>query len=138
MVPDLISLEDARVHLRLDDVDSDGSPDDPWLTVFITAVSHAVGLWLKEAWRLYEVEIDSDGEMVLDSEGTPVNVLDSAGDFLVVPAVRAACLIELERQYRFRGGEGVETEVPQEAGHGYTLGRGATALLTPLRRSTVA
>jgi hypothetical protein len=28
--------------------------------------------------------------------------------------------------------------VPSEQGHGYTLGKGATALLSPLRKTTVA
>jgi len=137
MVPDLVTLEEAREHLRLD-ADSQGGPDDAWLGVFIPAVSAAIGQWLKDDWRLYSVLVDSNGDAVVDSSGDPVNEMDSAGDFTVLPNVRAACLIELDRQYRFRDGGAGETDVPSEHGHGYTLGRGATALLTPLRRPTVS
>jgi len=133
---DLITKEQAYVQLRLD-TDSEGSPDDPWLDIFIPAISDAVATWLKDEWRLYVPELDSAGQPVLDSNGDPIPQQDSNGDFIVRPAVRGAVLIELERQYRSRGGED-DTDVDASAGHGYVLGRGATSLLSGLRRSTIA
>lgn len=135
---DLITRADAYAHLRLD-VDSGGSPDDAWLDAFIPAVSEAARLWLKEDWRLYEPEIDSSGAVVVDSGGDAVPLLDSSGNPVVRAVVRAACLIELERQYSNRGGSGADqTDVPTELGGGYVLGRGATALLSGLRKTTLA
>ena len=136
-MPNLISFDEAREHLRLD-ADSGGGPDDGWLSIFIPAVSEAVRRWLKEDWRLYEPARDTDGNVILDSDGKPVPVLDSDGEPVVRWLVKAACLVELERQYRFRGGEGGATDEPAANGWGYTLGKGATALLTPLRKPTVA
>lgn len=133
---ELVSKDDARAQLRLDSEGGAGA-DDPWLDLAIPAVSAAVAGWLKDAWRLYEVELDSAGDQVLDSNDVPVNVLDSNGDAIVHPTVRLATLIELDRQYRFRDGAS-EGDVPSDAGHGYTLGKGATSVLTPLRRPTVA
>lgn len=139
---DLITREQAYEHLRLD-YDSNGSPDDGWLDVFIPAVSEAVRLWLKDDWRLYQVEVDSDGEPVLDSDGRPVVMLDSDGEPVVRWAVKAACLVELASQYRFREGEGNNDMAYggrsfDGRGHGYVLNKASTALLAPLRRPTVA
>ena len=129
---ELVTIEEARAHLRIDDVDSDGSPDDLWLSIFMPAISEAVANWLKDEWRLYVAEVDSGG-IVEDSNGHPV----PASPLVTRPVVKAATLIELERQYRFRGGES-EADVGSHEGHGYTLGKGATALLSSLRKSTVA
>lgn len=129
---ELVTIEEARAHLRIDDVDSDGSPDDLWLNIFMPAISEAVANWLKDEWRLYVAEVDSGG-VVVDSSGDPVPALPLAAR----PVVKAATLIELERQFRFRGGES-EADVQSHEGHGYTLGKGATALLSSLRKSTVA
>jgi hypothetical protein len=129
----LVTLDEARDHLRLDE-----GPDDTWLATWIPVVSEAVALWLKDEWRLYQPEVDSDGEPVLDSDGRPVAVLDSDGEPVVRWAVKAACLVELASQYRFREGEGKDNVMPADAGHGYVLNKASTALLTPLRRPTVA
>ena len=129
---ELVTIEEARAHLRIDDVDSDGSPDDLWLAIWMPAISEAVANWLKDEWRLYVAEVDSGG-VVVDASGDPVPALPLAAR----PVVKAATLIELERQYRFRGGES-EADVGSHEGHGYTLGKGATALLSSLRKSTVA
>src|SRR5690606_23270787 len=102
------------------------------------AVSEAVLGWLKDEWRAYVPELDSAGDPVLDSNGDPVPAVDSNGDMTPKPSVRGAVLMELERQNRFRGGEGGETDEPTANGWGYTLGRGAVALLTPLRKPTVS
>src|SRR5690625_2514049 len=124
----LVSLSEACDHLRIDDV-----ADDGWLNVMIPAVSQAVLLWLKDDWRAYELEYDDAGEVVL-SDGKPVMRLDEGGQPIVKPVVKAAVLVELAAQFRFR--EGDAPQVPAHWGHGYTLGIGATALLTPLRRAT--
>lgn len=129
----LVTLDEARDHLRLDE-----GPDDTWLATWIPVVSEAVALWLKDEWRLYQPEVDSDGEPVLDSDGRPVVVLDSDGEPVVRWTVKAACLVELASQYRFREGEGKDNAVPADAGHGYVLNKASTALLAPLRRPTVA
>lgn len=129
---ELVTIEEARAHLRIDDVDSDGSPDDLWLNIFMPAISEAVANWLKDEWRLYVAEVDSGG-VVVDPSGDPVPALPLEAR----PVVKAATLIELERQFRFRGGES-EADVQSHEGHGYTLGKGATALLSSLRKSTVA
>jgi len=134
---DLVTLADAYSHLRLD-FDSSGSADDDWLAVMIPAVSEAVALWVKDESRLYVPELDTDGNPVVDSDGNTVAAIDSNGQMTVRPAVRAAALIELSSQYRFREGEGTENVVPPDAGHGFVLNKVSTALLAPLRRSTVA
>jgi hypothetical protein len=134
----LITREQAYEHLRLD-YDSGGSADDAWLDVFIPAVSEAVRRWLKEDWRLYEWETDSDGNIVRDSDGNPVPLLDSDGEPVVKPVVRAACLLELASQYRFREGEGRDNAVPSHEGYGHGLtSKAAVALLTTIRRPTVS
>lgn len=134
----LITREQAYEHLRLD-YDSSGSADDAWLDVFIPAVSEAVRRWLKEDWRLYEWETDSDGNIVRDSDGNPVPLLDSDGEPVVKPVVRAACLLELASQYRFREGEGRDNAVPAHEGYGHGLtSKAAVALLTTIRRPTVS
>ena len=128
---ELISLEDARNHLR-----TDNDADDAWLAVWITAISQAVFSWLKDSWRAYEVVLDSDGNPIEDSNGDRFPDEDSNG-LIVKPMVKAAVLVELAQQYRFRDGSGAAA-VPSHWGHGYVLGAGATSLLVALRRSTVA
>jgi hypothetical protein len=134
---ELVTLQEAYAQLRIDDVDSSGSPDDPWLQMAIPAVSEAVAGWLKDSWRLYEPELDSVGDVVIDSDGDPVPAEDSSGDKIIRQSVKLAVLIELASQYRFREGEG-DNLVDASAGHGYTLSRGAVSILTPLRKPTVA
>lgn len=131
---ELVSFEDAKHQLR---IDSDDDAHDEWLALFVPAVSEAVASWLKDRWRLYLPSRDSDGEVVLDSDGVPVPAEDDAGHLIVHPTVRAAVLIELASQFRFREGEG-DNRVDAHEGHGYTLSKTATALLSGLRKSTVA
>lgn len=133
---ELVTIKDAREHLRLD-YDEDGGPDDPWLDVMIPAISQAVALWLKDEWRLYVSERDSGGEIVTDDNGNPVPAEDDEGDPIVQPVVRAAVLIELDSAYQFRSGEGRDNVVTADAGYGYVLNKASTALLAPLRRPTV-
>ena len=63
--------------------------------------------------------------------------IDSNGNPITHPTVRLAVLLELASQFRYREGEG-ENVVPADAGHGYTLSKGATAILAGLRKPTVA
>ena len=133
---DLVTIDEAREHLRLD-YDGAGGADDGWLAVFIPAISQAVALWLKDEWRLYVSERDSGGEIVTDDNGNPVPAEDDEGDPIVQPVVRAAVLIELDSTYQFRAGEGRDNEVTPDAGYGYVLNKASTALLAPLRRPTV-
>jgi len=137
-MPNLVTIDEARAHLRIDDFDSSGGADDPWLNIWIAAVSQAVASWLKDSWRLYTPSTDTSGEVITDSSGDPVPAVDSNGDPIIKPAVRAAALIELSSQFRFREGEGTDNVVSADAGYGYVLNKASTALLTPLRKPTVA
>jgi hypothetical protein len=136
-MPSLVTLNQAYAQLRID-YDSNGSDQDDWLVDAIEDVSDAVALWLKDQWRLYVVELDSNGDVFLDSNGYPVIELDSNGEPIVRPAVRRAVLLELASQFRFREGEGKDNVVTPDAGHGYVLNKASTAILAPLRRSTLA
>lgn len=129
---EFVTPADAREQLR---IDSDA--DDRWLAIWIPAVSASVAAWLKQEWRLYVLQRDSNGEVVTDSAGVPLPVLDSDDLPVLQPTVIAATLLELASQYRYREGEG-DNVVPSDAGHGYVLSRAATAQLAPLRRTTVA
>lgn len=129
---EFVTQADAREQLR---IDSDA--DDRWLAIWIPAVSSSVAAWLKQEWRLYVLQRDSSGDLVTDSSGVPLPVLDSDDLPILQPAVVAATLLELASQYRYREGEG-DNVVPADAGHGYVLSRAATAQLAPLRRTTVA
>lgn len=120
----LVSLQEAEAHLRLDN-----DAETSWLSVFIPVVSGAVATWLKDSWRLY---VPSGFE---DSQGNPIPAEDSEGTKFVDPVVKGAVLIELAQQFRFRDGSGAAA-VPSHAGHGYVLGAGATSMLSGMRRST--
>src|SRR5688572_871076 len=111
---ELVTPEEAIQQIR-GDLDIDG----PWLETFIPAVNEAVRSWLKDDWRLYLLERDSSGAVIVDSSGIPIPQEDSAGP-LVHPSVKAAVLIEIASQYRFREGEG-DNAVESHQGHGYIL-----------------
>jgi hypothetical protein len=130
---ELVTTAEAKAHLRID-----SSADDTWLAVFIPAISQAVLTWLKDESRLYYPERDANGDIVYDSNGDPVPELDTDEEPVVNTLVKAAVLLELGNVYRYREGEGKDNVVPQEAGHGYILNKTSTALLTGIRRPTVA
>lgn len=134
---ELVTIDDARQQLRLDEIDSNGGADDAWLALAIPGVSEAVRSWLKDDWRLYLPERDTAGAVITDTDGDPIPAEDSNGNPITHPAVRLAVLLELASQFRYREGEG-ENVVPADAGHGYTLSKGATAILAGLRKPTVA
>lgn len=133
MATDLVTLEQAYEHLRLDVDGTSGSPDDAWLMIFIQAISQSVSNWVKDDARLYVPEVDSSGNPVLDSSGEPIPALP----LTVLPVVQGAVLVELASVYRFREGEGKDNVVPSDAGYGYVLNKTSTAMLAPLRKSTV-
>ncbi len=132
MAISLVTDEQAKAHLRIDD-----DAHDDWLETFIPAISEAVATWLKDEWRLYEPEYDSNG-IVVDSSGDPVPAVDENGDYTPRKVVQAAVLIELASQFRFREGEGTDNVVPGDAGHGYILNKTSTAILSGLRKATLA
>lgn len=127
---ELVSLTEARNHLRLDT----GTADDAWLNVFIPAISEAVLNWLKDEWRAYVPEEDSSG-VIVDSAGDPVPAEPLEARW----SVKAAVLIELAWQYRYRDGDGEHTPTGDiySGRYGYTLSKGATSLLSSLRKPTV-
>lgn len=129
---DLVTKAEAYAQLMID-----GSAHDAWLDIWIPAVSEAVLNWLKDEWRAYEPELDASGDPVVDSAGDEVPAIDSSGDMTPKAIVKAAVLVELASQMRFRDGSGQENAVPADAGHGYILNKGSTALLARLRKSTV-
>lgn len=120
----LVSIEEARNHLQVDTL-----AHDPWLSTWIPSVEAAVFSWLKQSWRAYEPS------GVMDSQGDPIPLEDSSGP-VVRPMVRAAVLVELAQQFRFRDGSGA-ANVPSHWGHGHVLGIGATSLLSGIRKGTV-
>ena len=128
----LVEIDEVRRHLR---VDSDA--DDLWIDLFAEAISDAVLSWLKEDWRAYVPALDSNGDIITDSNGDHIPALDANGEMTVKPQVKAAVLVELGQQYRFRDGSGAAT-VQSHWGHGYVLGQGATALLVSVRKATLA
>lgn len=127
---DLVTVQEAKDQIR---IDSDA--DDSWLALWITAISAAVVSWLKDDWRVYVLSRDEHGDLILDSNDDGIPEEDSNG-LVLNPVVKAAVLVELAQQYRFRDGSGAAA-VPSHWGHGYVLGAGATSLLSGVRKTTV-
>lgn len=123
---DLVTVEEAEVHLRLD------TDEALWLAIFIPAISEAVIGWLKDEWRVY-VPAEVSGVVVVDADGNPVPAVP------LVPrsSVKAAVLLELANLFRNREGEGTDNVVSPDGGWGYVLNKGSTAILAPLRKSTL-
>lgn len=126
----LVTRAEVKSHLMMDNDAADG-----WIDMMILAISGAVMSWLKDEWRAYEPLLDADGNVIEDSNGDPILLTDSNGDYLVKPVVKAATLVELASQFRFRDGDGAAA-VPSHWGHGYVLSAGPTSLLSGLRRPT--
>jgi hypothetical protein len=130
---EFVTADEARNHLRLDA----GSADDAWLDLWIPVVSDAVLSWLKDEWRAYVPELGTDGQPLLDSSGDQIPKIDSNGLMTPRPQVRGAVLLELANLSQFRAGEGKDNMVTPEAGWGYVLNKGSTAMLAPLRKPTI-
>lgn len=128
---DLVTIADAREQLRID-ADSNGSADDTWLAIAISAASEAVRGWLGEDARLYVPARDSLGAIIRDNTGKPTPEVDISGNPTVAPSVRLAVMVEVAMQYRYREGEAKDSIV--DAASGYTLNKASTAILTPLRQ----
>lgn len=126
----LVTLAEVKSHLMVDNDAADG-----WINMMILAISGAVLSWLKDDWRAYELERDAAGDPIEDSAGDYIVLLDSNGEPIPLPLVKAATLVEIASQFRFRDGDGVAA-VPSHAGHGYVLSAGPTSLLTGLRKPT--
>lgn len=114
----LVTLEQAKQHLRIQDLDSDGHPDDPDLTLKVKAASRAALNYC----GLYANFLDSNGDVPIDSNG----------DAVVPDDVRAATLLLVGDLYRER--EGVNAS---EWEHGF-LPRTVVSLLYPYRLPTLA
>lgn len=95
----LVTLQQASDHLR-----RDTNADDADLTLKIQAASAAVINYLKSA-SPYEPELDSNGDVVLDSNDDIVYALDSNGDPIPLPVVRLAVLYLIGVLYRDRDGQ---------------------------------
>lgn len=129
---ELVTKAEAYAQLYID-----STAHDSWLDIWIPAVSLAVLSWLKDEWRAFEPELDAEGNPVLDSAGDQVPLVDTSGDMTPRWSVKAAVLLELASQLRYRDGSGKDNVVTPDAGHGYVLNKASTALLAPLRKSTV-
>lgn len=116
-----VTLARAKQHLSMDH-----DADDTLIEVYIQAASGAVKNYLKSA-SPYEVERDSNDDIIRDSSGDPVYVVDSAGDKLVSFTVQAAVLLLVGFLYKDRD------ENPDSAFDRGYLPKPVTALLYPLR-----
>ena len=108
----LVTLDEASDHLRRDTTD-----DDDDLTLKIMAASQAVQNYLKTT---SPYELDSNDDVVTDSDGDPVVRFE----------VRAAVLMLVGELYRHRDGDG------SNWGFGY-LPLPVRAMLYPLRTPTM-
>lgn len=122
MSNELVTLAQARVQCRIDDVDSDGAgPDDDALNLYIRAASSAILNYLDGAEFL-----DSDGVVPVDSDGNPDGVPDD---------VQLATLFMVGEFYKNREAE-QDGAVDAQFGYGY-LPRPVVALLYPYRSPVI-
>lgn len=127
----IVTLAQAREHLR-----SDTTADDNDLRLKIEGASGAVLNYLKNTGSPWEPERDSNGDVVYDSEGYPVDYLDSAGERVYRREVQNAVLILVGEFYTNRAGE-QQGAIDSKFGYGY-LPRPVVALLYPLRDPALA
>lgn len=84
----LVTLQQAKDHLRVDN--SDGDAD---LTLKIAGASAAIQNYLKDPLLAYEWAEDEYSVPFLDTAGDEYLAIDSAGDYIVRPEVQAAVLM---------------------------------------------
>jgi hypothetical protein len=116
----LVSLAEAKLHLRIDDDDSGGSDDDPDLTLKIHAASGAVLNYIRASEPTF---LDSSGDVIVDTSGDPVGIPYE---------VKAATLLLLGDLYKER-----DAVNAAEWEHGF-LPRSVLSILYPFRRPTLA
>lgn len=122
----LVTLREAQDHLR---VDTDADAND--LSLKVMAASGAVMNYLKSS-SPYEIEVDSNGDPILDSSGRVIPVRDSSGKTFVRWEVKAAVLLMVGYLYRLR-----DDNENNAFDRGY-LPMPVTALLYPLRNPALA
>ena len=116
-----VTLTTAKMHLGMDHDD-----DDSLIQIYINAASAAVKNYLKSSLP-FEVERDGVGNVVLDSSGDPVLIVDSSGTYVIRSEVVSATLILIGHFYKDRDNNADGAFEP-----GY-LPKPVTALLYPLR-----
>lgn len=116
----LVTLQQARAHLRADTEDDDADLSLKIETAGALVLDY-VSDTAKEAWT------DSAGEPIEDSSGVATGV---------PPRIQSAVLLMTSYLYRERDGSN-EYAVPTQWGYGY-LPQGVTSLLYSLRRPTIA
>lgn len=121
-----VTLERAKAHLGMDH-----DEDDALITAYIEAASAAVKNYLKSS-SPFEIELDSNDNLVTDSNGDPVYVVDSSGDRIPAMAVQQATLLLIGHFYKDRD-ENADGAFEQ----GY-LPKPVTALLYQLRDPALA
>jgi hypothetical protein len=112
----LVTLEEAMRHLRIDTVDSDGDDD---LELKIFSASQSIVKYLQDGASPF---IDSDGEIIVDSEGESVAPYP----------IKAACLILVGYLYKNR-----DENKDEAFDYGY-LPKPVVALLAPYRTPVIA
>lgn len=125
---DLVTLQQARDHLR-----SDSEDDDADLQLKIAAASSAVLSYITAS--VWEPERDDEGRPVIGADGKETPLLDVDGNRVVRTAVQQATLLAVGYFYRERDGS-QEHHLDGQFGYGYALPRGALALLYHLRQPT--
>ncbi len=109
MASDLVTVDDAKEQLRIDD-----TADDTWLALAIAGVSRVVREWC-----------GNDDARIMEEDGVTVR-----------PNVVTAVLVEIAYQYANREGPAAAYQQDWYL-NGYTLSAGATAFLQPNRRPVV-
>lgn len=117
----LVTLEQAKEHLRIEPSDSSGGADDSDLTLKIKAASRAVIRYIGAEQDF----LDSAGDVVEDSNGPTVP-----------EDIQAATLLLLGSLHRNRDGEPSSNQA-QTWEHGF-LPRPVISLLYPYRLPTLA
>ena len=129
MIPEYVTLEEAREHCRVDSTDLDDQ-----LARLIQSASSAVKNYLKSAYP-FQPELDSMGDIELDSSGNVIYAVDSAGDKIMRPEVKWATLILVA--IGLTQTEGEAGIINPQWSHGY-LPTVVISLLYPLRTPAMA
>ena len=118
----LVTLEQARDHLRSDDTD-----DNSDLELKIEAASAAVLRYVTAS--RWEPERDEDGVPVLDADGNETPALDVEGNKTIRTELKMGTLLMVAYLYNERDGS-------NKSGDPHFLPAGVTAILYDLRKPT--